>query len=186
MRMSLGSHVSSLTSSQPRSQGLLSRELRRFLEKQLPAAMVPATFVMLETLPLTPSGKVDRQALPVLARSGLPSKTSTSRRVPLLSNRLRLSGATCWAWNGLASTTISLSWEATRSWPCSSCLVCMTPRTSRCLSSASLRRLLWPVWRPSLRQRDQTEQGMRDHGYRAHTTRGDIASVHCPGTLLAL
>jgi amino acid adenylation domain-containing protein len=40
------------------------RELRRFLEKQLPAAMVPATFIMLETLPLTPSGKVNRRALP--------------------------------------------------------------------------------------------------------------------------
>ena len=44
--------------------GPTCRELRRFLEKQLPAAMVPATFVMLETLPLTPSGKVDRRALP--------------------------------------------------------------------------------------------------------------------------
>ena len=40
------------------------RELRRLLEKKLPAAMVPAIFVMLETLPLTPSGKVNRQALP--------------------------------------------------------------------------------------------------------------------------
>ena len=40
------------------------RELRSFLAKQLPAAMLPATFVMLETLPLTPSGKVNRQALP--------------------------------------------------------------------------------------------------------------------------
>jgi amino acid adenylation domain-containing protein len=40
------------------------RELRRLLEKKLPAAMVPAIFVILETLPLTPSGKVNRQALP--------------------------------------------------------------------------------------------------------------------------
>jgi amino acid adenylation domain-containing protein len=41
------------------------RELRRFLAKRLPTAMVPAVFVILETLPLTPSGKVDHQALPV-------------------------------------------------------------------------------------------------------------------------
>ncbi len=44
--------------------GPTMRELRHFLEKQLPAAMVPSTFVMLETLPLTPSGKVDRLKLP--------------------------------------------------------------------------------------------------------------------------
>jgi amino acid adenylation domain-containing protein len=42
-----------------------SRELHNFLAKQLPAAMIPATFMMLETLPLTPSGKVERRALPV-------------------------------------------------------------------------------------------------------------------------
>jgi amino acid adenylation domain-containing protein len=49
------------------------RELRNFLEKQLPAAMVPSTFVMLEALPLTPSGKVDRLKLPqpVLFRPAL-------------------------------------------------------------------------------------------------------------------
>ncbi len=40
------------------------RELRRFLEQQLPAAMLPAHMVMLTALPLTPSGKVNRQALP--------------------------------------------------------------------------------------------------------------------------
>jgi amino acid adenylation domain-containing protein len=45
--------------------GPTSRELRRFLARQLPAAMVPARFVMLETLPHTPSGKVDRRALAV-------------------------------------------------------------------------------------------------------------------------
>jgi acyl carrier protein len=44
--------------------GASASDLRLFLRQKLPDHMIPSAFVLLEALPLTPSGKVDRRALP--------------------------------------------------------------------------------------------------------------------------
>ncbi|MCP4656303.1 MAG: amino acid adenylation domain-containing protein, partial [bacterium] len=49
--------------------GSREEELRVFLKEKLPEHMIPSTFELLDALPLTPSGKVDRRSL---ARRALP------------------------------------------------------------------------------------------------------------------
>src|SRR6185436_2272746 len=44
--------------------GPLPAELREHLRARLPAYMLPASWMLLPALPLTPSGKIDRKALP--------------------------------------------------------------------------------------------------------------------------
>ncbi|MBW5423974.1 hypothetical protein GKQ77_20805, partial [Streptomyces sp. BG9H] len=46
------------------SPAQLTREVRAHLERHLPDYMVPAHLVLLDSIPVTPNGKVDRAALP--------------------------------------------------------------------------------------------------------------------------
>jgi amino acid adenylation domain-containing protein len=62
-------------------QAPTSGELRGLLKEKLPSYMLPSAFVMLDSLPLTASGKVDRRTLPPPGRSrrGLDNRFLTAR-----------------------------------------------------------------------------------------------------------
>lgn len=55
------------------------QELRNFLQQRLPDYMIPSFFVQLESLPLSPSGKIDRRALPA---NGFKPKAFTTFAAP--------------------------------------------------------------------------------------------------------
>jgi amino acid adenylation domain-containing protein len=58
-------------------------QLHVYLAKQLPSAMIPSSFVIMDRLPLNSNGKIDRAALPLPdTRSGQPSQPSLEPRTP--------------------------------------------------------------------------------------------------------
>jgi len=61
------------------------RELYSFLKEKLPEYMVPSSFAILDTLPLTPSGKVDRRTLSTLTHFINPTdaQIDVASRTPL-------------------------------------------------------------------------------------------------------
>jgi amino acid adenylation domain-containing protein len=64
-------------------------ELRRSLKEQLPIYMLPSAFVLLDTFPLTPNGKIDRKALPLpdftdVVRDGAIAAPTTPTEIRLV------------------------------------------------------------------------------------------------------
>ena len=82
----------------------------------LPQYMIPATVTIVDSLPLTASGKVDRAALPApdapAAGTGRgPATAAGGISCAACSRR-------CWAWTGSARTITSSPWAGTRCWRC--------------------------------------------------------------------
>ncbi len=59
----------------PKSEVPDAADLRSWLKERLPEYMIPAAFVVLKTMPMTPNGKVDRRALPAPDHAELASAT---------------------------------------------------------------------------------------------------------------
>jgi acyl carrier protein len=65
-----------------KDDSLASGDLRIFLKERLPDHMVPAAILMVDEMPLTPSGKIDRRRLPTMARLSSPTSSKDAGREP--------------------------------------------------------------------------------------------------------
>jgi amino acid adenylation domain-containing protein len=72
-----------------------SRDLREYLQAKLPDYMVPSLFVMLDALPLSSNGKVDRRALP------RPDETGPEREITFVAPRTAAEEVVAGVWSNV-------------------------------------------------------------------------------------
>ena len=65
-------------------EGRSSDALRQYLKEKLPDYMIPSSFVLVDALPLSPNGKVDRHKLPwPVERENVPQQVQEEEWSPL-------------------------------------------------------------------------------------------------------